>query len=268
MSEFTMTIDGKGVAGASQFGVVNPATGEVFTQAPECSKAQLDGAMEAAQRAFRAWRRDEEKRRQVLRDCASALKARMGELAKVLTQEQGKPLARATEEVFGAAIWLEVTAGLQIPIDVLQDNEQGRIEVRRKPYGVVGAITPWNFPLLLAIWKIAPALLAGNTVVLKPSPFTPLTTLKLGEILRDVVPAGVVNRFRRHRQEDLDRCGAGPKAGDPRARWERRRDRARGREPEAGGREALLGSLLQLGSDLFGHQAPLRTRGRLSADCR
>jgi acyl-CoA reductase-like NAD-dependent aldehyde dehydrogenase len=193
MSEFTMTIDGKGVAGEGSFGVVNPATEEVFTQAPECSKTQLDGAMEAAQRAFRAWRRDEEKRRQILRDCASALKARMGELAKVLTQEQGKPLARATEEVFGGAVWFEVTAGLQIPIDVLQDNEQGRIEVRRKPYGVVGAITPWNFPLLLAIWKIAPALLAGNTVVLKPSPFTPLTTLKFGEILRDVVPAGVVN---------------------------------------------------------------------------
>ncbi|HKE12712.1 MAG TPA: aldehyde dehydrogenase family protein [Myxococcota bacterium] len=193
MPEFTMTIDGKGVAGDSQFGVVNPATGEVFTQAPECSKAQLDGAMDAAQRAFHAWRRDEGKRRQILRDCAAALKARMGELAKVLTQEQGKPLARATEEVFGAAVWLEVTAGLQIPVDVLQDNEQGRIEVRRKPYGVVGAITPWNFPLLLAIWKIAPALLAGNTVVLKPSPFTPLTTLKLGEILRDVVPPGVVN---------------------------------------------------------------------------
>ncbi len=193
MSDFSMTIDGKGVAGESTFGVINPATGQVFTQAPECSKSQLDAAMDSAQRAFRGWRRDEDKRRQTLRDCANALKARMGDLAKVLTQEQGKPLARASEEVIGGAVWFDVTAGLQIPVDVLQDNEHGKIEVRRKPYGVVGAITPWNFPLLLAIWKIAPALLAGNTVVLKPSPFTPLTTLKLGEILRDVVPPGVVN---------------------------------------------------------------------------
>jgi len=193
MSDFTMTIDGKGVAGEGAFGVINPATGQVFTQAPECSKAQLDAAMDSAQRAFRGWRRDEDKRRQTLRDCANMLKARRADLAKVLTQEQGKPLARATEEVIGGAVWFDVTAGLQIPVDVLQDNEHGKIEVRRKPFGVVGAITPWNFPLLLAIWKIAPALLAGNTVVLKPSPFTPLTTLKLGEILRDVVPAGVLN---------------------------------------------------------------------------
>ena len=193
MSDFTMTIDGKGVAGEGAFGVINPATGQVFTQAPECSKAQLDAAMDSAQRAFRGWRRDEDKRRQTLRDCANVLKARRADLAKVLTQEQGKPLARATEEVIGGAVWFDVTAGLQIPVDVLQDNEHGKIEVRRKPFGVVGAITPWNFPLLLAIWKIAPALLAGNTVVLKPSPFTPLTTLKLGEILRDVVPAGVLN---------------------------------------------------------------------------
>jgi len=76
---------------------------------------------------------------------------------------------------------------------VLQDDANARIEVRRRPYGVVGAITPWNFPVMLAIWKIAPALLAGNTLVLKPSPFTPLSTLKLGEILRDALPAGVLN---------------------------------------------------------------------------
>ena len=76
---------------------------------------------------------------------------------------------------------------------MLQDDANARIEVRRRPLGVVGAITPWNFPVLLAAWKIAPALLAGNTIVLKPSPFTPLSTLKLGEILRDALPAGVLN---------------------------------------------------------------------------
>jgi acyl-CoA reductase-like NAD-dependent aldehyde dehydrogenase len=105
--------------------------------------------------------------------------------ARTLTQEQGKPLARADEEIIGCAVWFRVTAGLEIPVEVLRDDAQGRIEIRRRPYGVVGAITPWNFPVLLAVWKIAPALLAGNTVVLKPSPFTPLTTLQLGEVLRD-----------------------------------------------------------------------------------
>jgi len=193
VSQYTMTIDGKAVAGAGEFGVINPATGKVFANAPECSREQLDTAMEAAARAFKAWSRDEAKRRQVLLDCASALEKKLGELAPLLTQEQGKPLKNANEELFGAAFWFKHTAGLQIPVEVLQDDASARVEVRRRPFGVVGAITPWNFPVMLAAWKIAPALLAGNTIVLKPSPYTPLSTLRLGEILRDVVPAGVVN---------------------------------------------------------------------------
>jgi acyl-CoA reductase-like NAD-dependent aldehyde dehydrogenase len=165
----------------------------VFAQAPECSRAQLDAAMNAASLAFGPWRRDEAPRRQALLACAEAIKARLGELAPILTQEQGKPLAKANEELIGTAIWFQYTASLQIPVEVLQDDANVRIEVRRRPYGVVGAITPWNYPVMLAAWKIAPALLAGNTVVIKPSPFTPLSTLKLGEILRDALPAGVVN---------------------------------------------------------------------------
>jgi len=193
MSDFTMTIDGKSVPGDASFGVINPATGQVFAQAPECSRAQLDAAMATASAAFRPWSRDLAKRRAALLACGEALKARMGEIAPILTQEQGKPLAKAGEELFGGAVWFQYTASLDIPVEVLADTEQSRIEVRRRPYGVVGAITPWNFPVLLAIWKIAPALLAGNTIVLKPSPYTPLSTLKLGEILRDALPAGVLN---------------------------------------------------------------------------
>ena len=193
MSQYTMTIDGKAVAGKGEFGVINPSTGQVFAKAPECSREQLDMAMEAASRAFKGWSRDEARRRQVLVDCCNALKAGIGELAPLLTQEQGKPVKNAMEELFGGAIWFQYTASLQIPVEVIQDNDAARIEVRRRPLGVVGAITPWNFPVMLAIWKIAPALLAGNTIVLKPSPYTPLSTLKLGEILRDVVPAGVLN---------------------------------------------------------------------------
>jgi acyl-CoA reductase-like NAD-dependent aldehyde dehydrogenase len=191
--ELTLTIDGKGVAGERRFEVTNPATGKVFAEAPAAGRAQLDAAMEAAQRAFGPWQRDEGKRREKLREAAAAVQARIGELAPLLTQEQGKPLARATEEWFGAAMWFQFTAGLAIPVEVVQDDAAARIEVRRRPLGVVGAITPWNFPVLLAVWKIAPALLAGNTLVLKPSPFTPLSTLALGELLRDVLPPGVLN---------------------------------------------------------------------------
>jgi acyl-CoA reductase-like NAD-dependent aldehyde dehydrogenase len=193
MSDFTMTIDGQSVPGETSFGVINPATAQVFAQAPECSRAQLDAAMDAAVRAQKPWSRDLAKRKQALVACAGALQARIGELAPILTQEQGKPLAKATEELFGGVVWFNYTATLDLPVEVLQDDANVRIEIRRRPYGVVGAITPWNFPVLLAIWKIAPALLAGNTLVLKPSPFTPLSTLKLGEILRDALPAGVLN---------------------------------------------------------------------------
>jgi acyl-CoA reductase-like NAD-dependent aldehyde dehydrogenase len=193
MSDFTMTIGGKSAPAVDSFDVINPATGAAFTTAPECTKAQLDTAMQAAADAYRTWRRDEAARREVLQRCAAVLTERAGELAPILTQEQGKPLPQAFAEIMGAAMWFTYTATLQLPVEVLQDDESAHIEVRRRPLGVVAAITPWNFPLILATWKIAPALLAGNTVVLKPSPFTPLTSLKLGELLRDVVPAGVVN---------------------------------------------------------------------------
>jgi acyl-CoA reductase-like NAD-dependent aldehyde dehydrogenase len=193
MSDFTLTIDGKAVAAERGFGVTNPATGDVFAEAPDASRKQLDDAMASAQAALRPWQADLEMRRQALRACAEAIKAKASELAPVLVREQGKPMKDAFGEVIGAAVWFEFTAGLEIPIEVLADTPESRIEVRRRPLGVVAAITPWNFPLLLGVWKIAPALLAGNTVVIKPSPFTPLTTLALGAVLREVLPPGVLN---------------------------------------------------------------------------
>jgi acyl-CoA reductase-like NAD-dependent aldehyde dehydrogenase len=193
MSDYTMTIDGKAEAAKSTFGVINPATEDVFAQPPDCTREQLDAAMESSAHAYKAWSKDEAKRRQSLLDIAAAIQARGGEIAPLLTQEQGKPVDKAMQEVFGASIWFQYTSSLQIPVETIQDDADRRIEIRRRPLGVVAAITPWNFPLMLAVWKIAPALLAGNTVVIKPSPYTPLTTLKLGEILRSVLPPGVVN---------------------------------------------------------------------------
>ena len=192
MPGHTMTIDGKAVKGSKSTGVINPATGKVFAEVPDCTKAELDDAMDAAQRAFPAWSRDIATRRKVLNECATALQNPEG-LARMLTLEQGKPLDKAGQEIMGTSMWCAYTAMLDLPNEVIQNNAQGRIEIHRKPLGVVAAITPWNYPLMLGMWKIAPALLAGNTIVLKPSPFTPITTLMLGEILRDIVPPGVIN---------------------------------------------------------------------------
>jgi acyl-CoA reductase-like NAD-dependent aldehyde dehydrogenase len=193
MSDFVMTIGGDTVPAAESFGVINPATGEVFAEAPECSREQLDAAFDAASKAQRDWKTDESLRRATLLKMADVLLASGGELAPVLTSEQGKPLADANIEVFAAAIWCQYFANLETPPQVIQDDAEARVEVVRRPVGVVAAITPWNFPLTLAFWKIAPALLAGNTLVLKPSPFTPLSTLKTVELLRTVMPPGVVN---------------------------------------------------------------------------
>ncbi|MFC9975385.1 aldehyde dehydrogenase family protein [Spirillospora sp. NPDC127200] len=193
MPEYTMTIDGRAVAAPGTFGVINPATGEVAERAPDASREQLDQAMAAALAAYPAWRTDEGARRKALHAAADLLFARSEEIGRVLTLEQGKPLPEATMEVVGAGVWIKYFADLELPREVIQDDERAFVEVVRRPMGVVAAITPWNYPLLLAIWKLAPALLAGNTVVLKPSPYTPLSSLVLGEALREVLPPGVFN---------------------------------------------------------------------------
>lgn len=193
MADISMTIDGAAAPAVETFGVVNPATGEVFAQAPDCTKEQLDAAFESARKAYRDWKADEALRRELLGKAGDALFAASGDLGPVLMSEQGKPLNEAGAEAFGAGIWFKYYADLEIPREVIQDDDRAFAEVVRRPVGVVAAITPWNFPLVLASWKIAPALLAGNTVVLKPSPFTPLATLRMGEILGDIFPPGVLN---------------------------------------------------------------------------
>jgi acyl-CoA reductase-like NAD-dependent aldehyde dehydrogenase len=188
-----MTIGGDRRAAAQTFGVINPATGEVHAEAPDCSREQLDEAMDAAAKAHIDWRTDEDARREALRQAAEVLMGSSEVLSPILTQEQGKPLSQAAIECIGGGIWLQYFADLEVPREVIQDDDNAFAEVVRKPMGVVAAITPWNYPLILATWKIGPALRAGNTIVLKPSPFTPLATLKLAELLSEVLPPGVVN---------------------------------------------------------------------------
>jgi acyl-CoA reductase-like NAD-dependent aldehyde dehydrogenase len=198
MVDHTMTIDGVAVRGSSTFDVANPATGEPFATAPECSPAQLHRAFESAAAAYRGWRTDEEFRRAALRRAAAVIDANAAELATLLSAEQGKPLhspdfGDAASEIAICSMYFRYYADLKIPTEVIQDDRTARVEVRHRPLGVVAAITPWNFPAYLSMWKVAPALLAGNTVVLKPSEFTPLTVLRLGELLAEVLPPGVFN---------------------------------------------------------------------------
>jgi acyl-CoA reductase-like NAD-dependent aldehyde dehydrogenase len=191
---YEMSIDGKPVAAAASFQVINPSTGAVIVRVPDASRADLDAAVVAARRAFPGWAATTiERRRALLQQLAQRIMEHIDPLMRLLTNEQGKPHADAMEEIAGAAWLLGGLAALQLPANTIESTDDRRIEIRHIPIGVVGAIAPWNFPFALAMFKIAPALLMGNTVILKPSPFTPLTTLKLGELARDLFPPGVLN---------------------------------------------------------------------------
>lgn len=193
-SDYRMLIGGRLEAGSVSFGVLNPANEQVIGQAPDATREDLDRAVAAARAAFPAWAAlPIEKRRAYLTAMAEAILANIDPLKRLLTSEQGKPHADAEADVGGAASWLMGASSLDLPVIVNEDSVERYSETRRVPLGVVGAIAPWNFPMILAAFKIGPGLLAGNTMVLKPSPFTPLTTLKLGEIIADILPAGVLN---------------------------------------------------------------------------
>lgn len=194
MSEYKLLINGELKDGDLTMPVVNPATEEVLADCPRASENQLNEAVAAAKAAFPAWSATPiEERKAVVNKIADVIEANGQELAQLLVQEQGKPLADATGEVFGMAAFCRYFTALDLPVKVLDDSEGRRVEAHRKPLGVVGAIVPWNFPLILAAFKLPPAIIAGNTLVMKPAPTTPLTTLRLGELIKDIVPAGVVN---------------------------------------------------------------------------
>lgn len=191
---FTMTIDGQSVPGAEKMAVVNPSTGDTFVEVPDCTHEELDQAVAAARKAYPAWRAlSHQQRQDALRAIATVLETHGDEIAALIVREQGKPFPAAQGEIRSGLRWSRGTAAMELPIRVAEDTPERRVEVHRVPIGVVGAITPWNFPIVQACWKILPALLAGNTVVLKPSPFTPVATLRLGELLQRVLPPGVLN---------------------------------------------------------------------------
>ena len=193
MQSYSMLVAGRLVNTSEQDPVINPAFGEPFATVARATTAHIDAAVAAAAKAYATWRRDESYRRQKLNECALALQAKAGEIAPVLSQEQGKPLNNAMMEIMGASMWFQYYANLPLEPEILQDDDEKCIQIVRKPLGVVAAITPWNFPVILLAWKLAPAFLAGNTVVAKPSPFTPITSLMTAEALKDVLPEGVLS---------------------------------------------------------------------------
>lgn len=193
-ADYTMTINGAAAGGDTQIDVINPANGDAFAQAPDCTPDQLDAAVAAARAAFPAWKATPIAERQALiKRAGDVLLANAEELSRLFTREQGRPVDAALQEIQGAAAWLHACAGMTPPEHVIEDSATQSVRTRYVPLGVVCAISPWNFPVTLSIWKIGPALVAGNTMVLKPSPFTPLCVLKIGELLREVLPAGVLN---------------------------------------------------------------------------
>lgn len=191
---YTLTIGGQAVATEAQLAVVNPATGEVFAHCPVAGSAELDAAVQAARAAFAGWRElGFAERAAYIGRLAQAITAEVEPLAALLTREQGKPLQQSREEIARAATLSVGMTALRIEPQVLHDDTQRYIELRYVALGVAGIITPWNAPINLAIGPLTSALYTGNCVVLKPSPFTPLCTLRLGELMRSIFPPGVVN---------------------------------------------------------------------------
>ncbi len=194
MSDYKLLIGGQLVDGDAAMDVINPATEEVLAVCPRGSERQLNEAVAAAKAAFKTWRKvPMAERRAMVMKLADAVEARVDEFGRLLTQEQGKPLAESTAEIAYTAAFLRYLASLDLENKLIEDNETRRVEMRRKPLGVVGCIIPWNFPVLIVAFKAPVALLAGNTIVIKPAPTTPLTTLRLGELINEIFPAGVVN---------------------------------------------------------------------------
>ncbi|CAG9936419.1 unnamed protein product [Clonostachys rosea f. rosea IK726] len=172
---------------------VNPANLQPKADVPLAAEEDLDRAVSSAKEAFKTWSQvPYEERRSAVLTFADAIDQLRTQFRDLLVAEQGKPLPQADYETDSAIEWIRGMANISLPEDVIEDNERHTVTTRYLPLGVVAAIVPWNFPLLLATGKIAPALLTGNVIIVKPSPFTPYGGLKLVELAQQFFPPGVV----------------------------------------------------------------------------
>lgn len=202
MKTYTNTVNGRAEGAARTFESMNPATGATIGLVPHCSAEQVAAAVAAAKAAQPAWAaRPDAERKALVMQVAEAIKTNAPYLAEWVTREQGKPLGGvgpdqvpgARFELWGCEVWTQVTASLDLPAEVVFEDETRRDEMHRKPLGVIGAIAPWNWPLLIAIWQIIPSIRAGNTVVIKPSEHTSIGTLEMVRIIAELLPPGVLN---------------------------------------------------------------------------
>src|SRR4051812_7383541 len=177
--------------------VLNPATEEVIAEVPRCSAEDVDRAVTAASAALPEWLETTPgERAEILLKLADLLDEHADDLAEIESRNVGKPLSYARDEIPVCSDNLRFFAGAARVLEGRSAGEYMRgytSFVRREPLGVVGGIAPWNYPLMMAVWKLAPALAAGNTQVLKPSEQTPLTLLRFVQLAQDVIPAGVLN---------------------------------------------------------------------------
>lgn len=188
-----LVIDGAEVDADERIDVIDPSSERIIGTAPDASQDHVAQAVAAAARAFPAWAANSDARTVALRAAAARVRSAVDELAWLTTREQGKPLAAAVGEATAAAQFLDDFAAVRPRLELDRDDGVHVAQVQRRPIGVVAAISPWNSALYVTAMKIAPALAAGNTVVIKPAPETPQATLRLGELLRDLFPAGVIN---------------------------------------------------------------------------
>lgn len=202
MKTYENIVNGRSVASARTFESKNPATGEVLGLVPHSSAEQVAEAVAAAKAAQPAWAaRPDAERKALLMKVAETIKANANDLATWVTREQGKPLGGigpdqvpgARFEVWGCEVWTQVPASLDLAVETVFEDETRRDEMHRKPFGVVAAIAPWNWPLMIAIWQIVPSLRVGNTVVIKPSEYTSIGTLEMVRLIAAVLPPGVLN---------------------------------------------------------------------------
>ncbi|KAJ4013737.1 hypothetical protein NW752_005448 [Fusarium irregulare] len=190
---YVQIINGKSAPTQKTHQGINPATLEKKPEVPVATQDDLNNAVDAARKAFKSWSRVPwEERRQKLYAWADAVEAQKKEFADLLISEQGKPIPQATGEADAAIAWIRGQASFDLAEEVVEDSENRKIITRYTPLGVVAAIVPWNFPLMLAAAKIAPALVTGNVIIVKPSPFTPYCGLKLVELAQKFFPPGVV----------------------------------------------------------------------------
>ena len=176
--------------------VFDPATGELIGTAPVQDVAALEAAIDKAEAAQPAWAAlSDDERKAYLHRAADAIEAASEGLAELLSREQGKPLngPNARFEVGGCVAWTRAAADTPLPVEVIIDDESGYAEMHYRPLGVVGAISPWNWPMMISIWQIAPSLRMGNTVVIKPAETTTLSVLALVAVMNQVLPEGVLN---------------------------------------------------------------------------